>query len=168
MANESENFDALRKLLALKRHEVPPPGYFDRLPREIHVRLAAARQPQAPRVHHPAPESNWLAGLLRLVESRPSFVGAFGVGICGVILSGIVYSHQRQAPATNLLPELVQAVPLLQGDSGIQNWAAPASTLGGVNALASTNPLFTRPPASLLFDGSWLNAQPAAFPQPAR
>jgi hypothetical protein len=39
MNSDSENFEALRKLMALKRHEQPPPGYFDRLPDKIVCRL---------------------------------------------------------------------------------------------------------------------------------
>jgi hypothetical protein len=162
MANESEDFAALRKLLALKRHEVPPPGYFDRLPREIHVRIAAARQPLTFRERSSEPPSNWLASLLRLVESRPSFAGAAGAAMCGLILTGIVYSHKRDEPAVTILPEFVQAPPLIQDAGNPANWA------GGANLLVSTNPVMPRPPSSVIFDGSWLNAQPATFPQPGR
>jgi hypothetical protein len=162
MDHESESFDALQRLLALKRHEVPPPGYFDRLPREIHVRLAAARQPVPARRRADVPESNWLATFLRLVESRPSFVGALGTAVCGVIFAGIVYSHYRDEPASALMPELVQTpaiLPLLTENPG----GTLPSTL-----FSSTNPVVPRPPSSLLFDGNWLRAQPASTPSPTR
>jgi hypothetical protein len=45
MNSDSENFDALRKLMALKRHEQPPPGYFDRLADKIAYRLEHESQP---------------------------------------------------------------------------------------------------------------------------
>jgi hypothetical protein len=162
MANQSEDFDALRKLLALKRHEVPPPGYFDRLPRDIHVRLAAARQPQVVSRERSAPRSNWLSSLLRLAEARPSMVGSFGAAVCGLLLTGIIYSQKHEQPPPTILPELVQTVPLFQGASDPANWAAAP------NMLASTNPVMPRPPSSVIFDGLWLNAQPASFPQSPR
>lgn len=162
MAHENESFDALRKLLALKRYEVPPPGYFDRLPREIHVRLAAARQADAsPRAEAPV-QASWLATFLRLIESRPSFVGALGAAVSGVILAGIVYAHYRDIPATPMVPELVQTPPILPGVADIPGLIA------GAPALSSTNPVIPRPPVSLLFDGSWLNAQPASTPPAPR
>jgi hypothetical protein len=39
MNSDPSDFEALRKLMALKRHEQPPPGYFSRLPDKIILRL---------------------------------------------------------------------------------------------------------------------------------
>jgi hypothetical protein len=39
MKSDPSDFGALRKLMALKRHEQPPPGYFSRLPDKIMLRI---------------------------------------------------------------------------------------------------------------------------------
>jgi hypothetical protein len=39
MISDPGDFDELRKLMALKRYELPPPGYFNRLPGKIMDRI---------------------------------------------------------------------------------------------------------------------------------
>ncbi len=61
MNMNEENFDSLRKLLALKRHEQPPPGYFNDLPGRISARLAA--EPPAPFWKNLFPRFHWPTAL---------------------------------------------------------------------------------------------------------
>ena len=41
MNPEPKNFDSLRRILILKRHEQPPPGFYDRFSRDVMARIKA-------------------------------------------------------------------------------------------------------------------------------
>lgn len=43
MSKHQDDFDKLKRLLALKNGEQPPPGYFDRLPDQVLQRIEAQR-----------------------------------------------------------------------------------------------------------------------------
>jgi hypothetical protein len=88
MNQENDDFVALRRLLALKRHEQPPPGYYDRLAKSIHARLAAeqAREP-------------WWSRLFTLWDIRPAWAGAFAVAVVGLYAVGVSLSGRPAASA---------------------------------------------------------------------
>lgn len=93
MDRNHDDFDDLRKLLALKRYEQPPPGYFERFPQLVIQRLRAAQSA--------APESWWARCLERLLgpfEARPALAGAFGFAVCAFLATGFLYS---EPPAIN-------------------------------------------------------------------
>lgn len=88
MNSESENFDQLRRLLALKRHEQPPPGYFDGFSGKVTARIRAGEQGEG------AFERTWYYRFWKLLEAQPVFAGAFGAAVCAVLISGIVNSEE--------------------------------------------------------------------------
>ncbi|HEY2082228.1 MAG TPA: hypothetical protein VGI88_05545, partial [Verrucomicrobiae bacterium] len=76
MNPDSENFDSLQRLLALKRHEIPPPGYFDRFSRDVMARIKAGENGGAIGF-----ELSWFQRLLSIFDVKPLFAGAFGTAV---------------------------------------------------------------------------------------
>ena len=103
MSSEPENFEALRRLLALKRHEQPPPGYFHDFSRQVISRIQAAEGDGAEtflgRFLARAP---WLRHLWSGLEAKPILAGAFGVGVCGLLVAGLVSSEKIDANPAGL------------------------------------------------------------------
>jgi hypothetical protein len=137
MDNNAENFDQLRQLLKLKQHEVPPPGYFDRLPREIISELRAERRVAqgADSTERPRSEAPWLARLWRALESKPVFGGAFGAGVCALVL-GAIYLTEKPAEGPGMPGTQEMANPF---GAAHLNTASAGSSLGSPLLLAATN-----------------------------
>src|SRR5436309_7076035 len=79
MSPESENFEQLRRLLILKRHEQPPPGYFHHFSREVIVRIKAGDTGETVTAAWWSWQGSWLQRAWTAIESRPALAGAFGV-----------------------------------------------------------------------------------------
>jgi hypothetical protein len=96
MSPEQENFDNLRRLLALKRYEQPPPGYFDRLPRRIIARIEAGETGGAVTFFERICwESPWLQRILTHLEAKPAIGAAFAAAMCVFLISGLIMSEKR-------------------------------------------------------------------------
>ncbi len=102
--NENENnFDALRQLLKLKRHETPPPGYFNHFSGQV---IARIRSGEADNVHAAKQVSGtpWLSKFLQLFEFKPAFAGAFASALCLLLIFGVVYADRPDSGTQPFLP----------------------------------------------------------------
>jgi len=157
MNPEPENFDRLKKLLALKRYEQPPPGYFNGFSRQVTTRIRAGQRGGAERM---LGEAVWLVRVWEVFQNKPVLAGGFGAAICALVIFGII-SADRISPAPG-------ANELLAGQSAGVSTPAPVALnpqMTALPVLSSTNPVTPGPlPSTLnsLFDQLPLRSQPAA------
>ena len=105
MNQDTENFDSLRRLLALKRHEQPPPGYFHRFSSQVIARIESGdRGEEGSVLERMLWEAPWLQRLWASFEAKPALVGAFGVAVCGLLITGVISSDRTDIPPVALIP----------------------------------------------------------------
>ncbi len=80
-----DDFEQLRKLIALKRHEIPPPGYFDSLPRKVMTRVEMTEL---------GIYSTWWEWLVARFDAKPVLACAYGFAVSGLLLLGFRLSQQ--------------------------------------------------------------------------
>ncbi len=169
MNENDNNFTELKQLLKLKRHEVPPPGYFENFSGQVTSRIrageAGGQRTFAERLEAEVP---WAVSFLRIFETRPGVIGAFATCVCLLLVSVVVHSSRADKAA-----RLAMSIPSSTSVSGspMASMAAPAlmaaSDSSGI--IASTNPVTSLEPVSTLFaqPGSGSLFQPAGFGVPA-
>jgi hypothetical protein len=159
--NENENnFESLRRLLAQKRHETPPPGYFNSFSGQIIARIRAgeAKAPQTDSERYFS-EAPWLLRLLQAFELKPAFAGAFASALSLLLVFGIVYAERPDSG-----PQ-----PILQtADQSVGSFASMAPAALGQPAIAtdiinSNNATTSLQPVASLFGSQNVFAQPVSF-----
>ncbi len=98
MRPEQENFEQLRRLLTLKRHEQPPPAYFNHFSRQVIIRIQAGETGNEGILESWFGRAEWLHRTWELFEAKPVFAGAFGMAVCGLLFCGILYSERTETP----------------------------------------------------------------------
>jgi len=105
MSQSPENFDSLRRLLALKRHEQPPPGYFNHFSSQVIARIKLGESGERESVLEQLLwEAPWLQRLWAAFEAKPILAGVFGVAVCGLLITGVVCSDRTDVPPVALIP----------------------------------------------------------------
>ena len=136
-----QNFDQLRKLLALKRYEQPPPGYFQNFSCKVIARIEAAELT--------APASWWEKLGFRF-NLRPALMCGLSVVVCGLLSIGVISSLFGSADQPPL--GLVMA-PTADPSAALTPFNASDATA------SSIQPVF----ASSRFDQFGVRLQPALF-----
>lgn len=146
---EQDGFQELRRLLALKRYEQPPPGFFDSFSRDVITRIRSEQALGADDLlTHVEDHAPWLARLWTALQTKPLLAGAFGACVCGLLVTGLILSEKVEPAPVASLP--VEPPPSLQAQ------VRPAS------------PLFqSLPPAVSSSTEGVPSAQPAAVRGPA-
>jgi hypothetical protein len=165
MSQDTENFEQLRRLLKLKHYEQPPPRFFHDFSDQVIARIRHGERGHGDdfieRLLWDAP---WLQRILAAFEAKPALAGAFGVAVCALLITGVVFSEKTDVQPVALIPVTESHVD---------------STPEVANAMAANHPLLAKPAAfeasstspipAPQGDGSLLGglrAQPASFTFP--
>ncbi len=161
MEPEQENFQQLRRLLALKRHERPPPGYFDGFSRNVVARIRTeqkiGRKGWFFRIGTEAP---WLVRIWDSVQTKPLMVGAFGACVSALLVVGLVLSEKVEP--TPVAAANVEASPLLQAEAqpAAASQYIQKASIGAFSSTEGVSTVELRPGRDSLFQG----AQEPALP----
>ena len=157
----------MRRLLALKRHEQPPPGYFNDFSRQdVMARIRAGeREAEASGLEWLFWEAPWLRRVWALFETKPILVGAFGAAICALLLSGLNYAEHGDAAATALLPLPESSQPAQASEvAGDHSALPPLLTTSDSMDLANTGRVINVESRSSLFHDLDQNQKPWVVP----
>ncbi len=135
MSTAPENFDGLKQLLALKRHEQPPPGYFENFSSKVCARIEAA------------PKLTWWQQVAAAFALKPAAVALCGAAICGTLVFGVHLANNTPQQAAN--PELKGSVLVTSTPGPIDPGLSTTGTTVQTNpAPASAPPFLFNPPSA--------------------
>ena|ERR1022692_1747883 len=143
MNSDQEKFEALRKLMALKRHEQPPREYLDELHEKIRTRIERGEG-----------QLNLWDRLSANFSLRPSLAYAFGFTVCGALgLSAVYVAKQEMMQSADASPGVALRRPAPAGAFPSQ-FPSTTPPLHVANWLRNTNPSPESQPQMDLFNRS--------------
>ena len=157
--NESEdNFEALRRLLALKRHEVPPPGYFNNFSGQVISRIRAGAAKKGFSI-----EMSWLFKLFQAFSAKPAFASSFASALCLLLVFGIFFAERPDysAPQPLLAQTMESSAPL----AAVSQASLPSDQTMFASSI-SNNSISSLQPVASLFGTRNPFAQQVSFSVP--
>jgi hypothetical protein len=159
MNETDQNFEELKRLLKLKQHEVPPPGYFNDFSGQVIARIRAGEaggsRDYVERLQSGAP---WVVNLLRIFETRPGVIGGLATSLCLLLVLVVVFDDRSDIASKNLLTISEPSTATAENPVASMNAPALLAASGSTGIVASTNPVTSLQPAITMF------GQPAAGP----
>ena len=132
----------LRRLLALKRHEIPPPGYFNHFSGEVIARIRAGEASES--------SGDWFFRLLQVFEFKPAFAGAFASVLFLLLVFGVIFAEQPDSAPQPLLQAVAQNDGTTPQLAAVSPTPLPETTVQA-GLIASTNPVLSLQPVASLF-----------------
>ncbi len=160
MQDQSPEFEKLRQLMALKRHETPPPGYF----RDFSSRVLSGIEREEARARE-----GWFSRLASLLQARPAISASFCTATALVLIAATtLFEGDPQEAATGL--------PRVDQQSSFATLSGPPTPSSAAGLLFVTNlepaglALEVAPPAtnqfltdSLFGSPSFMRVEPVSF-----
>jgi hypothetical protein len=168
-SQEPHDFEQLRTLLRLKRHELPPPGYFVGFSSKVIARIEADASFE--------PDGWWERFLARF-ESNPVLACAYSVAIGGLLVVAMGLSQVLGREQAANLPGAgtwlaTIPVPAAGGvasttvEADGHSFPTPMSAAPAATA-SSMDPLWSSGAPSFLINGGGVRAEQAGFRLPSR
>jgi hypothetical protein len=164
--NENQpNFESLRRLLALKRHEMPPLEYFDVLSKRVIERI---RDGEAKTLARPSErlsdQVSWLLKFLKVFEGKPVFAGAYASALCLLLIAGVIFAERPESTSKASFETTPPTVSLLTPTTLAALPQQPANQM--LMADNSTNPVFNFQSTASPFGQIPFGAQPVSYSLP--
>lgn len=160
--NQDQDFEKLQRLLKLKRHEQPPPRFFNDFSGQVTARIkAGATGSQSDSFEEIVAQTPWLLRIWRAIEGKPAVSGIFTAAVCGLVVAGVFMADKT----TSEMPRFELEAPLAKTEKK-SLFSSGGSTLATV-PVSSTNPAAMLP-GSLFNNTPMLQTLPASgMPMPA-
>jgi len=150
--SSDQDFQQLKRLLAIKRHEQPPPGYFNSFSREVIGSLRANAGSQR------AGEEGNLAlrifSFLERFQVKPFWAVAFGAAACVAMIGAVIYLEEPNPQGVADSPFFSQVEPAPAPLPLTQEMALQPMTAGLASPAPAGTNLATQPSLFDVIPGS--------------